>query len=230
MCVPLSESADLSGILDRLTANPNAEPVSKFQLQFKKALSTKGRPRKRSKQIAIFNKTRLDRKENDDKKKQSSSSRKVPKRRRKNPTEVMRTIQATNDDDGEFSGSELLQDVIPFDQSPPNQISTSHVANAYHDRALILPQSARYPANSTHQTEYLHHNDSALTLPQTPAYPLNLNQQTKYVQHDSLMMPHPARLSVNLTHHHGSAELDNVTNIDMDMESPQHNARTFTSL
>ena len=114
-----------------------------------------------------------------------------------------------------------------------SKLGASHVGNAYHDRALMLPQSARYPANSTHLTEYLHHNDSALTLLQPlqpPTYPVNLNQQTKYVQHDSLMMPHPARLSVNLTHHHGSAELDNVTNIDMDMESPQHNARTFTSL
>ena len=47
------------------------------------------------------------------------------------------------------------------------------------------------------------------------------------------MIPHPARLPVNLTHHHGSfvAELDNVTNIDMDMESPTTAyARTFTSL
>ena len=39
----------------------------------------------------------------------------------------MRTIQATNDDDGEFSGSELHQDVLPFDQSPPNQISASPI-------------------------------------------------------------------------------------------------------
>ena len=117
-----------------------------------------------------------------------------------------------------------------------SKLGASHVGNAYHDRALMLPQSARYPANSTHLTEYLHHNDSALTLLQPlqpPAYPVNLNQQTKYVQHDSLMIPHPARLPVNLTHHHGSfvAELDNVTNIDMDMESPTTAyARTFTSL
>ena len=61
----LPRSADSTETLNRLAANPNAEPISKFQLKFKKALSTKGRPRKRSKQMANFNKTRLDRKENE---------------------------------------------------------------------------------------------------------------------------------------------------------------------
>ena len=49
--------------LDRLAENPNAEPASKFQLKFKTALSSKGRPRKRAKQMSSFNKTGLDRRE-----------------------------------------------------------------------------------------------------------------------------------------------------------------------
>ena len=74
--------------LDELAANPNTDPVSKYPLKFKKAFKTKGRPRKRAKQMASFNKTRLDRVE--DGGKQNS---KTKKRRKSCTAEILRNMR-----------------------------------------------------------------------------------------------------------------------------------------
>ena len=130
----------------------------------------------------------------------------------KSPAEVLTDMQALNGDDSEYSGSELLQDVQILDQSPPNLC---------HDSALMLPQHARFPENSTQQIEYFHH-DSTLVLPQSVTYPGNLTQQSEYVHHDSLMPSHPTVLSPFL------AELDRF---DIDINTPTTAyARTFTNM
>ena len=90
---------------DNLAENPNAESASKFKLKFKAALSTKGRPRKHSKQLACFNKTRHDRKENEGKKRKAPTTAKQTKRK---VNEVLVDMTTCNNEEEEFSGSKLL--------------------------------------------------------------------------------------------------------------------------
>ena len=108
------EMADPSAVADpsietanQLAENPNAEPASKFKLKFKTALATKGRPQKRLKQLASFNKTCHDRNENSGQQKPS----KTIERRIKGKEawrKILSDVTTYNEEDEEFIGSELL--------------------------------------------------------------------------------------------------------------------------
>lgn len=103
-------------LLNQLAGIPNAAPASKFNLKFKKALTSKGRPRKRSKQLASFNKTRHDRKENKEKKtksKTSATSTKTTTQRTRKVANILNDIlnDAGTEEDENFSASELLDGI-----------------------------------------------------------------------------------------------------------------------
>ena len=104
----VSENEEL---LNQLAAIPNPAPASKFNLKFKKALTSKGRPRKRSKQLASFNKTRHDRKENKEKKTKSKKSATSTKTTTQRTRKVANILNAGTEEDENFSASELLDGI-----------------------------------------------------------------------------------------------------------------------
>ena len=95
---PLQSStatAPIVGVIEELGENPNAQPASKFNLNFKTALTTKGRPKNRGKQFNLnFNRTSLDRKENRGKR-GNSGQPKTQKKRQKVVT-VLKNMQASD--------------------------------------------------------------------------------------------------------------------------------------
>lgn len=58
---------------------------------------------------------------------------------------------AINNNDKEFSGSELLANIPPISQAFDTQVDTSYIVNVNHDYAVRLVQ----------QTEYGHHFSDA---------------------------------------------------------------------
>ena len=108
--VPSEQTTNISSedvaMAHNLAENPNAKPASKFKLKFKAALATKGRPRNRSKQLASFNKTRHDRKENDGKQRKASTA----KRKKRKVSDILSDMTTLNSEEEELSGSELLED------------------------------------------------------------------------------------------------------------------------
>ena len=73
------------------------------KLKFKAALETKGRPRKRSKKFASFNKTRHDWKENEGKQRKATTV----KRRKRKVNDILSDMTALNSEEEKLSGSEL---------------------------------------------------------------------------------------------------------------------------
>ena len=109
-------------IIDVGTSNPpsNAEPTSRYKIKFKEGLKSKGRPKKRSKQLT-FNKTNID------KKKKLNSKKKMP------ISDLLDRMLESNDG---YMGNETesrnnqIEDLVPMNNEAPGVLSYSSLLHS----------------------------------------------------------------------------------------------------